>query len=40
VKTAKTPVFDRENALFLSSTRKARFNNQKLEFSPFSRLES
>jgi hypothetical protein len=29
----KTPVFDRENELFLNSRRKARFNGQKLEFS-------
>jgi len=35
VKRAKTPAFDRENALFLNSRRKARFNGQKLEFSLF-----
>jgi hypothetical protein len=33
IKTAKTPVFDRENTLLLNSRRKARFNGQTLEFS-------
>jgi len=32
VKTAKPPVFDHENALFLNSRRKARLNGQKLGF--------